>query len=79
MCFSYLKQKGNSSDADFSSFIPGEQKLIMQLLRNYDPDSRPVFNSSRSITVRFGLSLIHINDIDEKNQILTINAWLEEV
>ena len=69
-----------STNVDFNILsIPDEQKLIMRLLNNYDPASRPVYNASKTVTINFGLSLIQLNDIDEKNQILTINVWLEQV
>ena len=36
-------------------------------------------NSSEPIVVVFGLSIHHIIDVDEKNQILTVNCWLSQV
>jgi hypothetical protein len=59
--------------------IPDEQLLIGRMLRNYDPASRPVFNASKPVIVRFGLAFIQICDMDERNQILTTNVWLEQV
>ncbi|KAK7492530.1 hypothetical protein BaRGS_00016196 [Batillaria attramentaria] len=59
--------------------IPDEQRLLIKLLRNYNNNVRPVINSSHSVEVTFGFSLIQIMDMDEKNQVLTINAWLESL
>lgn len=36
---------------------------------------RPVLNSSEAIIVGYGLALIQILNLDEKNQVLTISAW----
>ena len=69
----------NSSNIDLSGQpIPDEQLLISRLLRNYDPASRPVYNASTNVLIHFGLSLIQICDMDERNQVLTTNVWLEQ-
>lgn len=39
---------------------------------------RPAKNSSQPLAVVFGLSLHHIIDVDEKNQILTTNCWVTQ-
>ncbi|XP_065339487.1 neuronal acetylcholine receptor subunit alpha-10-like isoform X1 [Cloeon dipterum] len=56
-----------------------EYRLTRFLLRDYDASVRPVENSSLPLTVTFGISLHHIIDVDEKNQILTTNCWLTHV
>jgi nicotinic acetylcholine receptor len=56
-----------------------EYRLTKYLLSNYEPSVRPVANSSDPIVVIFGLSIHHIIDVDEKNQILTVNCWLSQV
>ncbi|UJR23945.1 hypothetical protein I4U23_026913 [Adineta vaga] len=61
-----------------SDSIPDEQRLMAQLLRNYDPSARPVYNASNTVSVAFGISLTQLSDMDEKNQILTTNIWLEQ-
>lgn len=42
---------------------PDEQKLIFELLNNYDSAVRPVYNASRSVGITFSLSLIQISDM----------------
>lgn len=59
--------------------VPDEQHLIARLLRNYDPAARPVYNASKPVVIKFSFSLIQICDMDERNQILTTNVWLEQV
>ncbi|KAF0045433.1 hypothetical protein F2P81_001962 [Scophthalmus maximus] len=38
---------------------------------------RPVANDSQALTVQFSFTLMQVMDVDEKNQILTTNAWLQ--
>uniref|UniRef100_A0A914W3A3 Neurotransmitter-gated ion-channel ligand-binding domain-containing protein n=1 Tax=Plectus sambesii TaxID=2011161 RepID=A0A914W3A3_9BILA len=56
-----------------------EQKLLYHLLKHYERAVRPVRNASHTITVKLGLTLTNIFDMDEKNQVLTINVWLDQV
>ncbi|XP_057665308.1 neuronal acetylcholine receptor subunit alpha-7 isoform X3 [Diorhabda carinulata] len=55
---------------------PHEKLLLTNLLANYNVLERPVANESEPLEVKFGLTLQQIIDVDEKNQILTTNAWL---
>jgi hypothetical protein len=43
--------------------MPDEQVLISQLLYSYDAASRPVYNASQSVEVKFGMSFIQICDM----------------
>uniref|UniRef100_A0A3B4ZCW1 Cholinergic receptor, nicotinic, alpha 7 (neuronal) n=1 Tax=Stegastes partitus TaxID=144197 RepID=A0A3B4ZCW1_9TELE len=54
-----------------------QRRLYKELMRNYNPLERPVSNDSHSLTVRFSFSLLQIMDVDEKNQVLTTNIWLQ--
>ncbi|CAL8352323.1 unnamed protein product [Merluccius merluccius] len=54
-----------------------ERRLYSDLMANYNPLVRPVFNDSHSLTVHFSFSLMQIMDVDEKNQVLTTNIWLQ--
>ncbi|XP_015112532.1 neuronal acetylcholine receptor subunit alpha-7 [Diachasma alloeum] len=56
-----------------------EYRLTKHLLEGYDAGVRPAKNSSQPLVVIFGLSLHHIIDVDEKNQILTTNCWLTQI
>ncbi|KAG5884944.1 hypothetical protein JTB14_032813 [Gonioctena quinquepunctata] len=55
---------------------PHEKLLLNNLLATYNVLERPVANESEPLEVKFGLTLQQIIDVDEKNQILTTNAWL---
>ncbi|KAL7858011.1 hypothetical protein AOLI_G00181130, partial [Acnodon oligacanthus] len=54
-----------------------QRRLYKDLMRNYNPLERPVYNDSQSLTVHFSFSLMQIMDVDEKNQVLTTNIWLQ--
>ncbi|KFD50564.1 hypothetical protein M514_08513, partial [Trichuris suis] len=54
-----------------------EQQLFEDLLYLYNKLARPVKNASEVLVINFGASLIRIIDVDEKNQVLTTNLWLE--
>ncbi|XP_053720900.1 neuronal acetylcholine receptor subunit alpha-7-like [Synchiropus splendidus] len=55
---------------------PNESRLRDELLKDYNPLVRPVKNYSDPLTVKIGFTLVQILDLDEKNQILTTNAWM---
>ncbi|XP_077384227.1 neuronal acetylcholine receptor subunit alpha-7-like isoform X1 [Festucalex cinctus] len=56
---------------------PHQRFLLRELLRDYNPMERPVANDSHSLTVHFSITLMQVMDVDEKNQILTTNIWLQ--
>nr|AWC68049.1 nicotinic acetylcholine receptor alpha 5 [Leptinotarsa decemlineata] len=56
-----------------------EVRLMRHLMADYDAAVRPAQNSSLPLSVIFGISLHHIIDVDEKNQILTTNCWITQI
>ncbi|CAD5123976.1 DgyrCDS12281 [Dimorphilus gyrociliatus] len=58
--------------------VPDEQRLLETILYDYNTAARPVYNASKTVTVKFGLTLTQIADMDEVNQVLTTNVWLEQ-
>ncbi|OCU00090.1 neuronal acetylcholine receptor subunit alpha-7 [Xenopus laevis] len=54
-----------------------QRKLYRELLRNYNRLERPVVNDSQPLLVELQLTLLQIIDVDEKNQVLITNAWLQ--
>ncbi|CAL8356979.1 unnamed protein product [Merluccius merluccius] len=54
-----------------------QRKLYKELLANYNRLERPVVNDSTPILVELGLTLLQIIDVDEKNQVLMTNSWLQ--
>ncbi|XP_061172026.1 acetylcholine receptor subunit beta-like 1 isoform X3 [Saccostrea echinata] len=56
-----------------------EVKLIEYLFvdKNYNPLIRPVRNINESIEVQFNLALSQLISVDEKNQIMKTNVWLQ--
>ena len=55
---SFYRLALNDSDA-----IPDEQRLMAQLLKNYDPSARPVYNASNTVSVAFGIALTQLSDM----------------
>lgn len=53
-----------------------EYKLIKDLLVNYNPLARPSLSHKHPTNVTFDLSLSQLIDVDEKNQLITTNAWV---
>ncbi|XP_076028462.1 neuronal acetylcholine receptor subunit alpha-7-like [Oratosquilla oratoria] len=53
-----------------------ERRLLNDLLRSYNTLERPTANESEAVVVKLGLTLQQIIDVDEKDQILTTNVWL---
>ncbi|VDL69795.1 unnamed protein product [Nippostrongylus brasiliensis] len=54
-----------------------ESQLYSKLLEEYEPLERPVANSSEPVRVKMGLILQQIVSVDEKNQLVDVNAWLK--
>ncbi|KAM8878762.1 neuronal acetylcholine receptor subunit alpha-7 isoform 2-T2 [Spinachia spinachia] len=54
-----------------------QRKLYRDLMVNYSRLERPVQNDSAPIVVELGLTLLQIIDVDEKNQVMITNAWLQ--
>uniref|UniRef100_A0A8C3AT62 Neuronal acetylcholine receptor subunit alpha-7 n=1 Tax=Cyclopterus lumpus TaxID=8103 RepID=A0A8C3AT62_CYCLU len=61
----------------FSLQGPDQRRLYNDLMVDYNPLERPVSNDSQTLTVNLGLSLMQIMDVDERNQVLTTNIWLQ--
>ncbi|XP_022096448.1 neuronal acetylcholine receptor subunit alpha-9-like [Acanthaster planci] len=53
-----------------------EYELLQDMFTNYSSIVRPVINASESIEVRLGAALQQIIEMDEKNQVLTVNLWM---
>ncbi|XP_076680794.1 nicotinic acetylcholine receptor alpha7 subunit isoform X1 [Andrena cerasifolii] len=54
-----------------------EKRLLNDLLDPYNVLERPVGNESDPLVLSFGLTLMQIIDVDEKNQLLITNLWLK--
>ena len=56
-----------------------ERAIFQELERDYNILARPVRNASLPVQISLGITLQNIIDMDEKNQILTLNVWLQYV
>ncbi|CAC5399587.1 CHRNN [Mytilus coruscus] len=57
--------------------MSAEHRLMIKLMKGYEKSIRPVMNSSEAVDIKLGLALTQILDLDEKNQVLTTNVWME--
>ncbi|XP_046430728.1 LOW QUALITY PROTEIN: nicotinic acetylcholine receptor alpha1 [Neodiprion pinetum] len=57
---------------------PDAKRLYDDLLSNYNRLIRPVGNNSDRLTVKMGLRLSQLIDVNLKNQIMTTNVWVEQ-
>ncbi|XP_052059416.1 neuronal acetylcholine receptor subunit alpha-7-like [Mytilus californianus] len=77
--FFFLSLTDLTTSLDNNTFASTEKQLIKALLDRYAKFGRigrPVMKTDESIDVEFGMSLIQILDVDEKNQVLETNVWL---
>ncbi|XP_076444355.1 neuronal acetylcholine receptor subunit alpha-10-like [Babylonia areolata] len=58
--------------------LTDEQRLLQKLRTNYDPAVRPVYDAKEPVIINLGITLTQIIDVDEKNQVLTTNVWLDQ-
>ena len=57
-----------------------EAKLLLhELMKDYNRYVLPVQSIDQLVNVSLGLKLSQLSDIDERNQIMTTNVWLEHV
>ncbi|XP_062380463.1 neuronal acetylcholine receptor subunit non-alpha-2-like isoform X2 [Sardina pilchardus] len=61
---------------EFVSLAEMEDLLLRNLFQGYQRWVRPTQHSNDTITVRFGLKISQLVDVDEKNQLMTTNVWL---
>ena len=57
----------SNSSRGVSGEMPDEQRLLIKLLRSYDPGIRPVLNVSDNVVVNFSLTLVQIMDMVRTN------------
>uniref|UniRef100_A0A3Q3A688 Neuronal acetylcholine receptor subunit alpha-9-like n=1 Tax=Kryptolebias marmoratus TaxID=37003 RepID=A0A3Q3A688_KRYMA len=55
------------------------QKLLADLMTNYTSALRPVEDTNTILNVTLQVTLSHIIDMDERNQILTAYLWIRQV
>lgn len=56
-----------------------ERRLYEDLMRDYNNLERPVANHTEPVIVYLKVSLQQLIDVDEKNQVVFVNAWLDYV
>ncbi|KAM4750003.1 neuronal acetylcholine receptor subunit non-alpha-3-like isoform 2-T2 [Anableps anableps] len=71
-----LGETAAQAQEDFVSLAEMEDSLLRNLFKGYQKWVRPVGHANDTITVRFGLKISQLVDVDEKNQLMTTNVWL---
>ncbi|KAI4830435.1 hypothetical protein KUCAC02_002065 [Chaenocephalus aceratus] len=61
-----------------SALAKAEDKLFKYLFVNYQKWVRPVEYLNQTISVKFGLAISQLVDVDEKNQRMTTNVWMKQ-
>uniref|UniRef100_A0A672IL02 Cholinergic receptor, nicotinic, alpha 5 n=1 Tax=Salarias fasciatus TaxID=181472 RepID=A0A672IL02_SALFA len=61
-----------------SAFAKAEDKLFKYLFGHYQKWVRPVEYLNQTISVKFGLAISQLVDVDEKNQLMTTNVWMKQ-
>ncbi|KAF7639385.1 hypothetical protein Mgra_00001055 [Meloidogyne graminicola] len=51
-------------------------KLYRYLFVDYNKEIRPIVNSNLPINTSIAFSLVQVVDVDERNQLLTVLAWV---
>uniref|UniRef100_T1KCW6 Nicotinic acetylcholine receptor beta 1 subunit n=1 Tax=Tetranychus urticae TaxID=32264 RepID=T1KCW6_TETUR len=54
-----------------------EERLVRDLFRDYNKLIRPVELINKTVEVKFVMYLIQLINVNEKNQVMTTNVWLE--
>jgi hypothetical protein len=55
------------------------KRLLHELMKDYNKHVLPVQSINQTVNVSLGLKLSQLSDIDERNQIMTTNVWLQHV
>ncbi|XP_064635186.1 neuronal acetylcholine receptor subunit alpha-7-like [Lineus longissimus] len=53
-----------------------EAQIKKEIFKDYDPTTIPRKSMDSTLTLKFGVALISIADLDEKDQCLTLNVWV---
>ncbi|CAL1602069.1 unnamed protein product [Knipowitschia caucasica] len=76
LCFTRGDGATPAPEESFMSLAELEDSLLKNLFNGYQKWVRPVHHANDTITVRFGLKISQLVDVDEKNQLMTTNVWL---
>ncbi|KFM77607.1 Acetylcholine receptor subunit alpha-like 1, partial [Stegodyphus mimosarum] len=68
-----ISSRGSRGDSNADA-----KRLYDDLINGYNALIRPVGNNSDRLTVKMGLKLSQLIDVNIKNQIMTTNVWVEQ-
>ncbi|XP_019632409.1 PREDICTED: neuronal acetylcholine receptor subunit alpha-4-like isoform X2 [Branchiostoma belcheri] len=58
--------------------LEAREQLYRDLFLKYNKVPRPVKNVTDKVTIKFGIAISQLIDVDEKNQVLTTSVWLRQ-
>jgi len=67
-----------SLNSNFASSSSSAGKLVRKILHDYEPLVRPVIHEHQNLSVRVGLELVQLLEVNEKSQTLKLGATLHE-
>ncbi|KAK0070532.1 neuronal acetylcholine receptor subunit alpha-10, partial [Biomphalaria pfeifferi] len=56
-----------------------EYRLVRDLTKSYNKQVKPSLHSNQALNISYGVALAQIIDLDEKNQIITTNCWINQM
>lgn len=71
-------RRAGNSHTDWAFHGGNEQKLYETLFTDYNMKVRPVWNATDPVDVSLHITINQIVEMDERNQILTTNLWIEQ-
>ncbi|XP_071840492.1 neuronal acetylcholine receptor subunit alpha-10-like isoform X3 [Apostichopus japonicus] len=71
-------RKDGNAHTDWAYLGGNEQRLYGKLFSDYNMKVRPVWNSSDPVNVSLQIAVNQIVEMDEREQILTTNLWIEQ-
>ncbi|TKR69550.1 hypothetical protein L596_021694 [Steinernema carpocapsae] len=73
----HTSSSSSSQEHPLSHIDEDEERLVIDMFKDYNRLIRPAKNiNSSAVVVEFGLSLILLINVDEKNQIMQSSVWL---
>ncbi|XP_076444122.1 acetylcholine receptor subunit alpha-like [Babylonia areolata] len=77
-CFMVDVESGEAPETPEPHVPPVAKRLHHHLMSSYEKLIKPSVGPSQQLTVKMGMRLSQVLDVDEKNQIITISVWLRQ-
>uniref|UniRef100_A0A915IX10 Neurotransmitter-gated ion-channel ligand-binding domain-containing protein n=1 Tax=Romanomermis culicivorax TaxID=13658 RepID=A0A915IX10_ROMCU len=71
-----IRETGRNKKTTLPLCSEDEDRLLVDLFKGYNNLIQPVHGANQTMTVTFGLQLVLLINVDEKNQIVHTNVWI---